>query len=110
MADLLEARQREGVTVVVSKVKGHAKWKDVMSGAVRAQDKYGNDAADRLACAGADVHATPAGVLRQARARTTLGVAVQAMMVNILEARNARASVYDGPEVDESIGAVMLTS
>ena len=88
---MLEERRRSGVSVVVSKVKGHAKWKHVRSGAVRSQDKYGNDAADTLACAGADTHVVPARVRRQARARTTLGVMVQAMMVDILEARNAVA-------------------
>ena len=49
----------------------------------------GNDSADRLACAGADQHMVPASCVRQARLRERLAEAVQAMMADILEARNA---------------------
>ena len=79
---MLEERRRRGVSVAVSKVKGHAKRKHVRSGAIRSQDKHGNEA---------DTHVVSARVRRQPRARATLGVMVQAMMVDILEARNAVA-------------------
>ena len=88
---LLETRQRDGTPVRISKVKGHAKVQDVLSGRVQPTDKFGNDAADALACEGADQHACAAHVVRQARLREKLGAAVQAMMVDILEARNAKA-------------------
>ena len=44
-----------------------------------------------MARAGADTHVVSARVRRHARARAKLGVAMQAMMVDILEARNAAA-------------------
>ena len=108
--NLLEARQREGVPVVVSKVKGHAEVQDVVSGLVEPQDKYGNDAADTLACEGADQHAVPAHVVRQARLRATVGAAVQNMMIDILDARNAAAFGPAGLAADFSISAIEVVS
>ena len=56
--DLWEAldgllRGRDQGSVAFVKVKGHAKWSDVHSGAVSFADKRGNDAADVLARRGA---------------------------------------------------------
>ena len=42
--------------VYVLKVKGHAKRRDVLSGAALPQDKLGNYLADALAHEGADQH------------------------------------------------------
>ena len=72
----------------MAKVKGHAAARAVRLGEVRPQDKYGDDEADRLACAGADAHAAEAVAVRQACYRMRLAWAVQYMMLAILDARN----------------------
>ena len=41
-------------SVKFAKDKGHATNADVATGQVRAEDKRGNDGADKLACTGAD--------------------------------------------------------
>ena len=57
LQELLE--QRAAGSVKLAKVKGHATWQDVASGAVAHADKLGNDKADELATLGAAMHAAP---------------------------------------------------
>ena len=49
--------------VHISKVLGHATWLDVRLGKSSREDKLGNDAADRLAVDGSNMH--PAGIVLQ---------------------------------------------
>ena len=55
--ELLETWSHEGQLISIRKVRGHAKARDARLGQVLPQDKFGNDEADRLACAGADERA-----------------------------------------------------
>ena len=48
---VLKAMCRSGQYVEVRKVRGHAKARGVHKGLVLSIDKFGNDAADKLACA-----------------------------------------------------------
>ena len=80
----LAARSRP---VRFTKVKGHAKQIDVDRGHVSVIDKYGNDAADALACAGADMHAVPSAIVEDFGWRYSQAATTQRMMVAILEAR-----------------------
>jgi ribonuclease HI len=85
---LIVARQPDDICVL--KVKGHAKARDILSGATTAQDKAGNDAADELAVAGAAMHAISPEGRRSALQATLLASRVQHTMLSILLARNAR--------------------
>ena len=70
--ELLKTRSREGQLISIRKVKGHAKARDVRRGQVLPQDKFGNDEADRLACAGADERAVEGLSVRQAKMRSKI--------------------------------------
>ncbi|CAE8710806.1 unnamed protein product [Polarella glacialis] len=72
---LIVARQPDDICVL--KVKGHAKARDILSGATTAQDKAGNDAADELAVAGAAMHAISPEGRRSALQATLLASRVQ---------------------------------
>ena len=74
----------------ISKVKGHATQRDVRSGIVKPEDKYGNDAADRLATAGAAEHGLSDVLVRLHKARSEVTADVQAMMVGILQLRGTK--------------------
>ncbi len=82
---LLEDRGRESVKV--SKVKGHASRRDIRTGKVKLQDKIGNDAADRLATAGAAAHSLPQSRVRAVKLRAAVAEDVQRLMVDIIAAR-----------------------
>ena len=75
---------------MISKVKGHASWKDVRNGTATREDKLGNDAADRLAREGAASHALSPEYVQQAKARLMVAREVQAMMIEIVAARAAK--------------------
>ncbi|CAE8596563.1 unnamed protein product [Polarella glacialis] len=85
---LIVARRPDDICVL--KVKGHAKARDILSGATTAQDKAGNDAADELAVAGAAMHAISPEGRRSALQATLLASRVQHTMLSRLLARNAR--------------------
>ena len=87
LADIMAHRPAESVKV--TKVKGHSTAEEVMSGAVSAEDKFGNDSADALAVAGA-AQSSPADNegLRKHRA-IVFTVRVQRMMLDIAAARGA---------------------
>eukprot|EP00973_Karenia_brevis_P027613 3806226-Karenia_brevis.AAC.1 len=55
--------------VLVTKVKGHATAEDVRTGVITATDRFGNHGADRLAVAGAALHAVERDVIVKAQAR-----------------------------------------
>ncbi|CAE8619535.1 unnamed protein product, partial [Polarella glacialis] len=85
---LIAARRPDNICVL--KLKGHAKARDILSGATTAQDRPGNDAADELAVAGAAMHAISPEGRRSATQATLLASRVQHTMLSILLARNAR--------------------
>ena len=63
---------------------------------VEPQDKVGNDAADALACVGANEQTVDQSAVRNARLRALVAADVQMMMIDILEARNAAMQEADG--------------
>ena len=75
-----------------TKVKGHATQKMVAEGAVQAEDKHGNDAADVLARRGAAAHAVDDGYIARMRACKRLSEAVQGLMRDIVIARSAASA------------------
>ena len=81
---LLDARVCE---VFLTKVKGHATAKDVERGHVQAIDKLGNDAADALACDGADLHIVPEAISDDAAWRLSQAISMQRMFIAIMKAR-----------------------
>ena len=83
-ATLLRTRKTE---VTLTKVKGHAKQIDVDRGHVMEIDKIGNDGADALACAGADMHLVPPAIIDDAGWRVKQAMTTQRMMIAIVKAR-----------------------
>jgi ribonuclease HI len=90
-ADLWNLLCREiasrAASVQVSWVKGHATKLDIDRGRSTEEDKEGNDGADGLAVAGAQLHAIPSEVLDAAKQRMHWAMNVQQMMVTVLRAR-----------------------
>ena len=74
-------------SVIVSWVKGHAKQIDIDRGRTTKEDKKGNDGADALAVAGANMHCAAPEVVEAARQRLGVAMSVQRMMLAILHAR-----------------------
>ena len=68
-------------------MKGHAQQIDVVRGRTTSEDMNGNNGADMLAAAGANMHQLPAEVVSAAQERKEVAVQVQQMMVSILKAR-----------------------
>ena len=86
--------------VKVTWVKGHVKQIDVTRGRCTKEDKEGNDGADALARAGAQLHAIPAEVLEAAQQRRHWATSVQQMMVTIVHTRQlAEQGVVDGSDM-----------
>eukprot|EP00660_Eupelagonema_oceanica_P017646 gene17647-8819_t len=79
---------RPAGAVRLRKVKGHATVEDVARGRVTAFDRWGNNAADAHATAGAAQHAAPPEMVRAARWRKRTAAAVQRMMVAIAVERS----------------------
>eukprot|EP00973_Karenia_brevis_P072988 10137515-Karenia_brevis.AAC.1 len=48
--------QRAVNSIRMTKVKGHAKWKDVQRGVISQANRFGNHQADKLAVAGVAQH------------------------------------------------------
>ena len=85
-----------------TKAKGHATEADVKSGMVSAFDRQGNDAADRLAVAGAcAAHVHPRD-RHKAQERILLAMEVQGMMLKIAQARARRLPLAVEASDDES--------
>ena len=98
---LLRGRDESSVRWV--KVKGHATLADVRAGVVSGFDKQGNDAADALARRGAAGHAVDAGHSARLRHCKRLAQAVQRLMCDIVEARNAAAGMTSVPNDGASV-------
>ena len=84
LAEEIKSRHTE---VQVSWVKGHATRLDIQRGRSSQLDKWGNDGADALAVAGADMHCVPSELVQDARSRKAQAKIVQGMMIAVLEAR-----------------------
>ena len=52
-----------------------------------AIDKYGNDKADALACAGADTHVAPSAIIEDVAWRLLQASSLQRMFIAIMKAR-----------------------
>ena len=87
-----------------TKVMGHAKLWHVRAGRVTPEDRLGNSCADRLAVAGAAQHSVDLGVVAHAQARSIIARSVQAMMLDICEARRAHPG-STGLAVEEVMAA-----
>eukprot|EP00973_Karenia_brevis_P031772 4384528-Karenia_brevis.AAC.1 len=85
--------QRPPGSVLLTKVVGHASWRDVRTGQVQQTDKIGNDMADELACLGADQHAIDQQMINHSRNSYELTRSVQHMMVDIIVARSTHGGV-----------------
>ena len=68
-------------------MKGHAKQLDIDRGRITKEDKKGNDGADALAVAGANMHCAAPEVVEEAKQRMDVAISVQRMMLAILHAR-----------------------
>ncbi|CAE8729391.1 unnamed protein product, partial [Polarella glacialis] len=79
-------------SILFTKVKGHSRDADVRAGRTSSLDKWGNDAADKLAVAGAQMHATPPSRRRHVLKCSILAQSVQHMMVDILIERALTAA------------------
>jgi ribonuclease HI len=88
--------------VAFTKVKAHASWQDVASGASTAEHKHGNDCADTLAVTGAALHAIPSTQRGAILHRSLLAQKIQAMMLDILEARSEKQMSLLHPVVIDS--------
>ena len=93
--------KRDANSVSFVKVKGHATWSDVRSGAVEWSDKRGNDAADVLARRGAKAHVIDEAFASRVRGTRRVAGAVQAMMADIVAARNGHRAASAGVFVGE---------
>ena len=83
-ADLLVASRDR---IFVSKVLGHAKWKHVRRGLTTRADKLGNDAADKLAVQGSDMHPPSIQLQRASDERKESLMKLQRMLLDICIAR-----------------------
>jgi ribonuclease HI len=90
LADLMSRRSESDVCL--TKVKGHARERDVRRGLVTQEDKDGNDAADKLATTAADWHAAPEELVARAAARKQMTTATHKMMLSIIKARRKEES------------------
>ena len=70
--------------LIVTKVLGHATWKHVRDGHVSMADKIGNAMADKLAVAGAEMHANQQVLEQVAREGRNTAMRIQRRFVNIL--------------------------
>ena len=99
VADNLAARQLE--TFSIKWVKGHAKQADINRGRTTAKDKWGNDAADKLATAGAKLHEAPAELVKAARDNREQAEAVHNLFLQLMEFRELKEHAMQLPRSDE---------
>ena len=85
--------------VTVTWVMGHACIIDIARGRTTAEDKAGNDGADKLAVAGAYSHRVPSNVVDAALSRRRDAKETHGMMLAIISARMAEEST-SGREAD----------
>ena len=99
---LTELAQRNEVDTFV-KVKGHAKDSDVRAGSVQPIDKWGNDGADQLAVAGAEMHAPPRDLVNICERRAVAAKATHSMMLRILKARRRTEKDIRGTNEEDNL-------
>ena len=97
--------QSRATSVKVSWVKGHAKQIDIDRGRTTDEDKKGNDGADELAVAGANMHRIDSEVVDMARQRKVVARSVQRMMVAVLQARALAESASQSEAGDADRGS-----
>ena len=85
---LHQALEQDPDRIVISKVKGHAKWGHVQRGIVTLEDKVANAYADTLAGLGADQHAAMIAFEERAQERLQISLRRQHLMLAVLEARH----------------------
>jgi len=79
---------------MITKVRGHACAKDVRTGKVTKEEKFGNDQADALAVAGSYARAASTTSRESFREQLLITREAQRMMLDILDAReSARAQL-----------------
>ena len=76
--------------VTVIWVMGHPKMIDVQRGRTRLIDKNGNDGADALAVAGAELHAVDADIVLTINLRKEYAKNVHIMFIEIVQARQVQ--------------------
>ena len=101
MAFGAELRSR-ATAVAVSWVKGHAKQINIDRGRTTVEDKKGNDGADALAVAGANMHCAAPEVVEAARQRRDVAMSVQRMM---LQARALAENAFQKEATDADRGS-----
>ena len=89
--------------VLVTWMKDHAKQVDVDRGRTAHEDKVGNDVADELAVAGANMHRATTEVVEAARERMRDAMSVQRMMLAVLHARALPEFASQSDAIDAGI-------
>ena len=89
------------VSLKFAKVKGHARDSDVRAGSVQPIDKRGNDCADQLAVAGAEMHAPSRDLVNKCERRATAAHAAHSMMLRILKARRKSEKGIQGTNEED---------
>ena len=99
--------ERGNDLLCVSFVKGHASAEDISLGRASVKEALWNGAADRLAVAGAALHALPPSVLLRHQRQVTVTVLMQTMLLHIHGARTHAWQQHQlrAPAVDPSDGA-----
>ena len=82
------------------KVKGHAKLKDVQGDTLLEEKRRRNNEADKLAVAGAQLHAIPVATVITIRREKLRVMALQRMMVQILEERRKIVQIHGYAALD----------
>ena len=96
-----ELASRSDVSVVFTKVKGHATDLDVERGRVDACDKFGNDGADLLAVDGAASHCVAPGIVARTYARKAAAQGLHQMMLEIVRQRRLFEAALRGEVLAE---------
>jgi len=96
-----ELASRSDVSVVFTKVKGHATDLDVERGRVDACDKFGNDGADLLAVDGAASHCVAPGIVARTHARKAAAQGLHQMMLEIVRQRRLFEAALRGEVLAE---------
>jgi ribonuclease HI len=96
-----ELAEQRAAPLKLTKVKGHASAEDVAEGRARGPDKYGNDAADALAVAGARSNRGMLETGRKQHKKILCNIALQRMMVEICVSRAKASAAQSDPSTTE---------
>jgi hypothetical protein len=97
-------------------IKGHSSELDILNGIISAEDRRGNQAADRLASLAACVNACPDDIIERTKVRKLQTFEVQQFLVEVLlsrrlvllESREARPEIVDSPTSETSRHPLVL--